>query len=316
MLKSTGSRQELASCVQCEPMAGIVRTDAVGDADALDGSQRPVVTQPRRALPLVAADVAMGDWDDLFKAIGARLTAMAGNGETLDIRLGVLECAGAMDQLHESMVRERARGRKVELELGAARIERARVELIGARTDEWSSRQLSLHDELKSLPNRGFFDAWLDRALAHAESAQEWFAVLYLDLDDFKAINDVHGHDVADELLRIVASRLARSVRAEDAVSHMGGDKFACLLSHLPSREQLSHLACKLFDAVSAPVRIGAHELTVRPSIGIALCPADGATPDDLLRNADAAMVHAKRQQSGYAFFDRRQMQPLGAVGR
>ena len=87
-------------------------------------------------------------------------------------------------------------------------------------------------------------------------------------------------------------------------VCRMGGDEFACLLTEVLSREQLSHLACKLFDAVSAPLKIGALELTVRPSIGIAVCPADGATADGLLRNADSAMYHAKRQQLGYAFFD------------
>ena len=140
MLKSTGSRQELASCVPWDAMAGSVRTDAADANDAagaIDSPQRPVVTQLHRAMPLAAADIAMADWDALFNAIAARLTALAGDAEMLDMRLGVLECAGAMDQLHESMGHERARTRQLELELGAARsaLERARIEIIGLRTD-------------------------------------------------------------------------------------------------------------------------------------------------------------------------------------
>ena len=130
--------------------------------------------------------------------------------------------------------------------------------------------------------------------------------MLYLDLDGFKPINDIYGHATGDELLKIVAARLNQAVRSEDMVSRLGGDEFACLLSDLPSREQLSHMACKLFDAVSAPVKIGQLTLTVRPSIGMAMCHDDGATAEELIKNADVAMYRAKRQQSGYAFFDER----------
>ncbi len=104
-------------------------------------------------------------------------------------------------------------------------------------------------------------------------------------------------------MLRIVAARLARSVRADDMVSRVGGDEFACLLADVPSREQLSHLACKMFDAVSAPMKIGQLKLTVRASIGIAVCPTDGASAEALLKSADNAMYRAKRQNTGYAFF-------------
>ena len=125
------------------------------------------------------------------------------------------------------------------------------------------------------------------------------FALLHLDLDSFRSINDTHGQDAGDELLQIVAARLARAVRADDLVSRMGGDAFACVLADVPGRLQLVHLACTLFDAVSAPQKIGDLKLTVHPSIGIASGPTDGT-------NADAAMVRAKRQKIGYAFFDER----------
>ncbi len=303
MLNPTDSSQEVASppTVDTAP-----RVDAAAFDAGIDRQERRVLPQPQRALPVVASEVAMRDWDDLFDAVTARLTAMAGEGPALEIQARMLECTAAMDQLHASLTHERVRSHQVEFDLFDARtaLAQARVELVGTRSDAQRSRRLALHDELTSLPNRSFFDEWLEHALVQAEPHQRCFAVLYLDLDGFKPINDTHGHDVGDELLRIVASRLTRAVRAEDVFSRLGGDEFACLLSNLPGREQLSHLACKLFDAVSAPVKIGPHELTVRPSIGIAMCPDDGASAGALLGNADAAMHHAKRQRSGYAFFD------------
>ena len=264
--------------------------------------------QPRNVLPLAAADVSVRDWDDLFDAISARLTSMASESAAHALRIGMGECVDAMNRLHVSLGHERHRNNQLELELFDARtaLAQARVELVGSRSDERRSRRLSLHDDLTLLPNRSFFGEWLEQTLVKAVPLQQCFAVLYLDLDGFKPINDTHGHAVGDELLRIVASRLARAVRAEDVVSRLGGDEFACLLTNLPGREQLGHLAAKLFDAVAAPVKIGVHEVTVRPSIGIAMCPADGNTAESLLRNADAAMYHAKRERSGYAFFDQR----------
>ena len=127
--------------------------------------------------------------------------------------------------------------------------------------------------------------------------------MLYIDLDGLKPINDRHGHDTGDEMLKIVAARLRAALREHDVVSRLGGDEFACLLTDLLNREQLAHLACKLFDTVSAPMQIGECGLVVRASIGIVTCPADGSTGAALLRHADTAMYCAKREQTGYAFF-------------
>jgi diguanylate cyclase (GGDEF)-like protein len=107
---------------------------------------------------------------------------------------------------------------------------------------------------------------------------------LYLDLDGFKLINDLHGHDAGDELLRIVGARLARVVRSGDMVNRLSGDEFACLLVDMPDREPLRRLACKLFESVSAPLKIGRLKVSMRPSIGIATCPRDGTSADPLLR--------------------------------
>ena len=130
------------------------------------------------------------------------------------------------------------------------------------------------------------------------------FAVLYLALDAFRPLKEAHGPVAGDELLGIVAARLSQVVPAKDCVCRQGHDQFACLLDVLPSREQLSHLACTLFDAVAAPCDIGPIKLKVRPSIGIAMGPADGETTEALIRSADAAMHCAQRNQTGYAFFD------------
>ena len=225
-------------------------------------------------------------------AVCDSLVSWAGGVAAPDVAAGVLACVATLRQLGSSLAEERAR----QLILAS--------ELSDARASLAQSRRQALHDELTELPNRRFFDEWLDHMLVRETPHREPLAVLYLDLDGFKAINDTYGHAVGDELLRIVAIRLAGAVRAEDVISRLGGDEFACLLANLPGRDQLGRLACKLIDAVSAPIRLAAHELTVRPSIGIAMCPADGACAATLMRCADAAMYHAKRQGCGHAFYD------------
>jgi diguanylate cyclase (GGDEF)-like protein len=163
-----------------------------------------------------------------------------------------------------------------------------------------------MHDALTQLPNRSHFHERLAGSLAGADGSKASLAVLYVDLDGFKRINDEHGHGTGDATLCIVAQRLAHALRAEDTVCRLGGDEFGCLLVAPASREQLSMLACKLFDAVAAPLQVGALKLSVHPSIGIAMYPDDGVTGDTLLQRADAAMFRAKRRQQGYAFFERR----------
>jgi diguanylate cyclase (GGDEF)-like protein len=224
------------------------------------------------------------------------------------VRETALDCLQALEQLHATLARERGCTEPLERQLRQARAALAatRIELAGTQVGERRARHLAQHDSLTSLPNRRYFRARLDDALHPHEQPAPALAVLFLDLDGFKPINDRHGHDTGDELLRIVAQRLSRSVRAEDMVCRLGGDEFACLLADPMGREQISHLASKLFDAVSAPLKVGALELSVRPSIGIAVCPTDGDTAAALLKRADSAMYRAKRRQMGFAFFDRR----------
>jgi diguanylate cyclase (GGDEF)-like protein len=292
--------------------------DPVAISLETDAALRACMAPP--GLPL---DDAFADWGDLLSAVNARLRltvgkrpAAASQPQAHDtagrVRDCVLECAAALDHLHATLTQEIGRRQQLEREIFDARtaLAFARAELVGTQDGERRARHLSLHDGLTSLPNRSFFHERLDRALAHLEPERPALAVLYLDLDGFKPINDAHGHDAGDELLRIVAVRLSRAVRAEDVVGRLGGDEFACLLVGLLNREQLSQLACKLFDAVSAPLTIGQLKLSVCPSIGIAMCPTDGATAEALLKSADAAMYSAKRHRTGYAFVDRRSTTP------
>ena len=269
----------------------------------------------RDLAPQREADVAISDCDDLFNAVAERLrmtvlaltsaAQRADSGDVRHVQSAVGECIEAFDHLHRSMANELDRRQHLEMELFDANtaLAQARAELVGTQDGERRARHLALHDGLTSLPNRGYFVERLDQALSLPAPQRRPLSVMFLDLDGFKAVNDTHGHAVGDELLRIVAARLSRVVRAEDMVSRLGGDEFGCLLSGLDDREQLVQLAGKIFDAVSAPCKVGVLRLAVRASIGIAMSPGDGDTSDALLRNADAAMYHAKRCGLRHAFF-------------
>ena len=135
-------------------------------------------------------------------------------------------------------------------------------------------------------------------------------AALYLAFDDLQPINEAHGQAAGNEVLRIIAARLLGMVPPDHAVSCHRHDEFACVLAGSPmpgaTRDGLSHLACQLFDAMSAPCDVGPLKLAVHPSIGIAMCPVDGTTAETLIQNAGTAMQCAQRQKAGYAFFDER----------
>jgi diguanylate cyclase (GGDEF)-like protein len=168
------------------------------------------------------------------------------------------------------------------------------------------ARYRALHDELTMLPNGEYFRARLDLALCRAAPPQQTLAVLHLsiNLEDFKPSIDAYGAAAGDEMLRRIAARLAIAPRAEDMLCRLQEDQFACLVPGLPKRDQLSELADRLLDAVPFPLRIGILQLCVRPSIGIAIYPAHGASAQSLLANAETAMRRAKRRDASYAFVD------------
>ena len=170
---------------------------------------------------------------------------------------------------------------------------------------------LAHHDALTGLPNRAAFMARLAQQMTQAEGGGEArLALLFIDLDHFKRVNDSLGHLVGDTLLRTVAARIGASLRATDFVSRFGGDEFVVLLAGLASgtqqRADAEEVALKLLASIGVPVEAEGRPLSVTPSIGIALFPADGSTPEELVKHADSAMYHAKaRGRAKHLFFDR-----------
>jgi diguanylate cyclase (GGDEF)-like protein len=176
--------------------------------------------------------------------------------------------------------------------------------------------RLAYFDTLTGLPNREQSRSRLSSALAAAQQHERMLAVLYLDLDNFKRVNDTLGHAVGDELLCLVAARMRHSLRADVSVdaedpspranhiARLGGDEFIVILPCIRSAEDASAVAARLIAELQQPMRLALHTLVITPSVGISLYPSDGADVDTLLRNADLAMYFAKRKGPGmYAFY-------------
>jgi diguanylate cyclase (GGDEF)-like protein len=265
-------------------------------------------------VPSVAANAAFTDVDGLFLAVQARIAQAFDQqfgrhepprvGEAAgDIRATVLACVGDIERLRSAVSAEIGQRRQLEQDIRdlQGRLGHLQAELSGSRASEIEARHLALHDHLTRLPNAAHFRARLGNELAQARTQP--IAVLFVDLDRFKSINDKHGHDIGDAVLRVVAARLSGGTRAGDLASRYGGDEFACMLGGVASLRHLHGLVSKLALRLASPLTIGRLVLTVRASIGVAVFPVDGDTPDALLRNADIAMYVAKRQRSGFAFF-------------
>lgn len=182
--------------------------------------------------------------------------------------------------------------------------ENLRAEIAERKRIEEKIKHIAFHDALTTLPNRILFNDRLSLALAHAHRNKEMLAVLFLDLDRFKVINDTLGHSMGDQLLQGVAGRLQSCVREDDTIARLGGDEFTLLLPGITQTEHASAIACKILDAIKRPWLIDGHELFITASIGIALYPNDGETAEILLKNADSAMYHGKEEgRNNYQFY-------------
>lgn len=162
----------------------------------------------------------------------------------------------------------------------------------------------AFHDSLTGLPNRMLFKDRLNQALAHAQRERQYLAVMYLDLDGFKKINDTLGHAAGDALLLSVSNRLLGSLRKCDTVARLGGDEFAILLTEINNKEDAINVARKILVALRQPCIINGHEVAVTTSIGIAIYPESGGQEEILVKNADIAMYQAKHQgRNSYRVF-------------
>jgi diguanylate cyclase len=250
------------------------------------------------------AFVDLAGWQSQLAFLKERLAPVITNepGLAAQVQQQLRDCAADLTRLHATL----------NLQFDRRQQQLARVNTLELKMRR--AKKLADIDSLTALPNRRYFLRRLARALANAKTRNRSVAVLFLDIDDFKQINDQYGHATGDKLLRIVAKRLSRCLRSDDVVSRLGGDEFACLLANDASHDNAGKVAAKLLDVVSIPTTIGCQQLAIRPSVGIALHPDDGLTCDELLHHADSAMYHAKQIKAGCAFYDSSSPYPVGAT--
>lgn len=169
-----------------------------------------------------------------------------------------------------------------------------------------ASSHAALHDVLTDLPNRALFNDRLEHGLAQAIRHHWTLAVMFLDLDDFKKINDTYGHDAGDDVLRTIAGRLKEITRMDDTVCRYGGDEFVCLLMQAKDDKHLTVIAQSIIQAIQTPCKITTGDdhvhVSIQSSIGIAMFPKDGVSAAALMKSADGAMYLAKQNSAGYAF--------------
>lgn len=222
-----------------------------------------------------------------------------------DVEQKVAKAADDLKRVNAKLAKEVAERIVIESELADTKTDLAEVreDLSKSQVKEEEAQQIALKDPLTGLPNRVSFEQRLDHGLIQAQRHGWGLALLFIDLDDFKSINDSYGHDLGDQVLLMVASRLQAYVRAEDMVSRWGGDEFACLLLEVKQDADVTRLAEKMIDRLAEAREFNGTTLSIRASIGIAIYPADGDTADMLFKNADTAMYKAKATKKRVMLF-------------
>ena len=183
-------------------------------------------------------------------------------------------------------------------------LERERLEhqLVAVMAQEESARHDAFHDTLTGLPNRVLFNDRLEHALAQAKRYNWSLAVMFMDLNKFKEINDTYGHSAGDILLQTISKRLLEITREDDTISRHGGDEFLYLLMQIESKVDISLIANKIINSIEQPCSLEGQDIVISPSIGISIYPKDGDSSEALIKSADKAMYQAKRRKSGFAY--------------
>lgn len=245
------------------------------------------------------ADQRTGPWHGLIRPTRLRSAAsvpIVRNGASVGVLyLGARE-ARAFDEEILSLLTRMTRNLAFALQAYEQETERRRA--------EERVRYLATHDPLTGLPNRALFGELLEQALSEARRSDEVIGVMFVDLDNFKEVNDSLGHAAGDELLERLAQRLSGALRESDVLARLGGDEFVVLLKQLRQPRNAARVAEKLTAAAVAPIHVNGQVCEVSASIGISLYPVDGDNERALMKSADAAMYRAKdKGKNTYAFF-------------
>jgi len=217
----------------------------------------------------------------------------------------VEKAAGDLKLVNVKLAKEMTERIAIESELANTKTDLAEVrdDLLKSQVKEVEAQQIALQDVLTGLPNRVSFEQRLDHGLIQAQRHSWGLAVLFIDIDKFKSINDSYGHDLGDKVLLMVANRLQSSVRDEDMVSRWGGDEFVCLLLKVKQEADATRLAEKMINRIAEACEFNGTVLSIKASIGIAIYPEDGKSADILLKNADTAMYKAKGTETRVVLF-------------
>jgi len=214
--------------------------------------------------------------------------------KSAQIEVKVQESADELETVNDALTDEIEERADLEHQLS-----RSKTALSASRAQEKQSRHDALHDGVTGLSNLTLFKDRLDNALSQAQRHDWRLAVMFIDLDAFKSINDRYGHDVGDRVLQLVARRLEALVRGGDTVSRRGGDEFLFLMLEAKDEANAVAFAATLIERIGEACEVDGASLTVSSSVGIALYPEDGRTAQELLKHADLAMYAAKQQRKG-----------------
>ena len=284
----------------------VERIPAVTFVDRVGGSKAPVYVSPQvdRMLGYTPEEWMVGKlWRErLHPEDGARVLAsderFEADGEPVDEEYRLLAKDGRVVWIREETVLVRGEGG------GPLYVQGIMSDVTEKKKSEERLRHLAFHDALTGLPNRRLFVERIGHALGRSTRQGNWVAVLFMDLDGFKVVNDSLGHNVGDVLLTVVAQRLGRCLRPQDTLARFGGDEFVVLIEVVGDPAEAVRVAERITQELRKPFTLDDRELYAAASIGISLGHAKTHSPEGLLREADTAMYRAKEKGSGYEVFD------------
>ena len=281
-------------------------TDSLSRSARAESPESLIVTKPKK--PPKALTKVLGQTEEVTGLVEDAAVNLSSVNAGLKQAVGhtspppQIEEALEISENAESKVQEAANKLAVvnsELKDAVEDRDALEVQLAEITEREEEARHASLHDPLTGLPNRALSNDRLEHGLAQARRHGWQLAVMFIDLNEFKKINDLHGHDAGDQVLKTIATRLSNGTREDDTLSRHGGDEFLYVLTEYECEHDLTSIAEKLVTLIQTPCEISVGDVTIHPvvsaSIGIAIFPRHGVTPRTLIKSADSAMYRAKR---------------------